>query len=355
MVDFFNSLLSNSFSQAIIKLSNRINQLNKIEKFNLETNIESDLTNIIIELLHIINNEFISIYEKVFQTNSYYKESNIKVDELLLKLKENEVSNENYLKKINDMNDLLNNEKNNMLECKNEAEEIKINLNICQIEKDNLNKKIEFYIDDKNIIINCYYIIIKALSIYNENLAQLIRETVNVIETKSKLFNEKEIIIEKLTKNKIKDLNRNKIYQNNPEVNKMVTQEQITLQNLINEFDNKIKETEEQLINNRQKINQTVLELQNRPIMPKNNNGINDEYNYNYYIKTNENNGNNTTLENRYIPNRNKNIEMNFTYNNNNNTNGKGIAYALINKNNIKIENQLDKNENDINSQTNVY
>ena len=349
-----NSLLSNSFSQAIIKLNNRINQLNKIEKFNLETNIESDLTNIIMELLHIVNNEFISVYEKVFQTNCYYKESNTKVDELLLKLKENEVTNENNLKKINDMNDLLNNEKNNMLECKNKSEELKINLIISQIEKDNLNKKLEFYIDDKNIIINCYYIIIKALSIYNENLAQLIRETINIIETKSKLFNEKEIIMEQLTKNKIKDLNRNKIYQNNPEVNKMVTQEQITLQNLINEFDNKIKETEEQLTNNRQKINQSVLELQNKPILPKNNNGINDEYNYNYYIKTNENNGNNTNLENRYTPNRNKNLEMNFNYNNNN-KNGKNITYALINKNNIKIENQLDKNENDINSQANIY
>ena len=351
-----NSLLSNSFSQAIIKLNNRINQLNKIEKFNLETNIESDLTNIIMELLHIVNNEFISVYEKVFQTNCYYKESNTKVDELLLKLKENEVTNENNLKKINDMNDLLNNEKNNMLECKNKSEELKINLIISQIEKDNLNKKLEFYIDDKNIIINCYYIIIKALSIYNENLAQLIRETINIIETKSKLFNEKEIIMEQLTKNKIKDLNRNKIYQNNPEVNKMVTQEQITLQNLINEFDNKIKETEEQLTSNRQKINQSVLELQNKPILPKNNNGINDEYNYNYYIKTNENNGNNTNLENRYTPNRNKNIDidMNFNYNNNN-KNGKNITYALINKNNIKIENQLDKNENDINSQANIY
>ena len=76
-----------------------------------------------------------------------------------------------------------------------------------------------------------------------------------VIETKSKLFFEKEIIMEQLTKNKIKDLNRYKIYQNNPEVDKMVTQEQITLQNLIKVFDNKIKETEEQLINNRQKIN----------------------------------------------------------------------------------------------------
>ena len=35
----------------------------------------------------------------------------------------------------------------------------------------------------------------------------------------------------------------------------MITQEQITLQNLIKVFDYKIKETEEQLINNRQKIN----------------------------------------------------------------------------------------------------
>ena len=77
----------------------------------------------------------------------------------------------------------------------------------------------------------------------------------NVIETKSKLFFEKEIIMEQLTKNKIKDLNRYKIYQNNTEVDKMVTQEQIMLQNLIKVFDNKIKETEEQLKNNRQKIN----------------------------------------------------------------------------------------------------
>ena len=106
-----NSLLSNSFSQSIIKLNNRVNQLNKIEKFNLETNIESDITNIIIELLQILNNEFISIYEKVFQTNSYYKESNKKIEELQLQIKENEKINDSNLKKINDINDLLNNEK----------------------------------------------------------------------------------------------------------------------------------------------------------------------------------------------------------------------------------------------------
>ena len=338
-----NSLLSNSFSQSIIKLNNRINQLNKIEKFNLETNIESDITNIIIELLHILNNEFISVYEKVFQTNCYYKESNVKIEELKIQLRDNEAKNENNLKKINDINDLLNNEKKNTKECQNEVEEYKINLSISNIEKENLNKKIDYYIEDKNIIINCYYLIIKALSLYNESLSQLIRETVNIIETKSKLFNEKEVIMEQLTKNKIKDINRNKTYQNNPDINKMVTQEQITLQNLINEFENKIKEKEEQLMLNQEKINQCVLELQNRPIFSKNKNGINIDYNYNYnyYIKNEENNGNNNHLENMNNNNltpRNNPDNINNNYNNVN-KNGVNFTYALINKN-IPIDNK---------------
>ena len=338
-----NSLLSNSFSQSIIKLNNRINQLNKIEKFNLETNIESDITNIIIELLHILNNEFISVYEKVFQTNCYYKESNVKIEELKMQLRDNEAKNENNIKKINDINDLLNNEKKNTKECQNEVEEYKINLSISNIEKENLNKKIDYYIEDKNIIINCYYLIIKALSLYNESLSQLIRETVNIIETKSKLFNEKEVIMEQLTKNKIKDINRNKMYQNNPDINKMVTQEQITLQNLINEFENKIKEKEEQLMLNREKINQCVLELQNRPIFSKNKNGINIDYNYNYnyYIKNEENNGNNNHLENMNNNNltpRNNPDNINNNYNNVN-KNGVNFTYALINKN-IPIDNK---------------
>ena len=353
-----NSLLSNSFSQSIIKLNNRINQLNKLEKFNLETNIESDLTNILNELLQILNNEFISVYEKVFQTNCFYKESNMKIEELKLLLKDKDTINENNLKKINDINDLLNNEKKNITECQNIIEEYKVNLNISQIEKDNLNKKLEYYLDDKNIIINCYYVVIKALSIYNESLSQLIRETINIIETKSKLFNEKEIIMEQLTKNKIKDINRNKMYQNNPEINKMVTQEQITLQNLINEFENKIKEKEEQLMANKEKINQCVLELQNRPIISKNNNGINNEYNYNYYIKTNENNGNENIRENmnNYPINQYEQMNSNNADNNKNNKNGTNFTYTLIN--NYKQNNNnahIEKNENDINSQNKIF
>ena len=339
-----NSLLSNTFSQSIIQLNNRINQLNKIEKFNLETNIETDITNIIIELLQILNNEFISIYEKVFQTNSYYIESNKKVEELQLQIKENENINENNLKKINDINDLLNNEKKNMDEYKNTVEDYKLKLNICELEKDNLNKKIESYIDDKNNIVNCYYIMIKALAEYNENLAQLLRDCVNIIETKSKLFTEKEIIMEQLTKNKIKDLNRNKLYQNNPEVNKMVTQEQITLQNLINEFDNKIREKENQLMTNKEKIKQYLLDMQNKPLIQKNNNGLNNNYNYNYYIKKDNYNDNGKndvpSLMNYNINNRNNSNNVNdnsntHTINSNddsniNRRNKNGTTYALV-------------------------
>ena len=340
-----NSLLSNSFSQSIIKLNNRINQLNKIEKFNLETNIETDITNIIIELLQILNNEFISIYEKVFQTNSYYKESNKKVEELLLKMKENEKINDINLKKINDINDLLNNEKKNLEENKIITEEFKTKLAICQLEKENLTKKLESYIDDKSSIVNCFYVIIKALTQYNESLSQLLRECVNIIETKSKLFNEKEIIMEQLTKNKIKDLNRNKLYQNNPEVNKMVTQEQITLQNLINEFENKINEKENQLSVNKEKIKQSLLELQNRPLIQKNNinnNGINNNYNYNYYIKQ-DNNGNYNIpgMINYNIGKRNKMNELD------NNKNNIASLYSLDSGNeNSDIKNQRNNNAN---------
>ena len=155
--------------------------------------------------------------------------------------------------------------------------------------------------------------------------------------------------MEQLTKNRIKDLNRNKIYQNNPEINKIVTQEQITLQNLINEFENKIKEKEKQILINKENINQSILELQNKPIIPKDNNGINNNYNYNYYIKTNENNGIDNSMEIKNIyPNKKPN-EINYDYNNKNlNKNGKNFAFELTNIN--KQNNSQIENENDINS-----
>jgi hypothetical protein len=369
-----NSLLSNTFSQSITKLYNRMNQLNKVEKFNLETNLENDITNIIMELFQILNNEFVSIYEKVFQTNCYYKESNKKIEELQFQIKDNENTNQNNLKKINAINELLDNEKKHRDEYKNVIDDYKLKLSICQLEKENLNKKLESYIDDRNSIVNCYYIIIKTASQYNEKLAQLLRECVNIIETKAKLFNEKEIIMEQLTKNRIKDLNRNKIYHNNPEVNKMVTQEQITLQNLINEFENKINEKENQLTENKEKIKQCLLEIQNKPLIQKNyinNNGLNNNYNYNYYLTKDNNNGNNNISEAlNYNVNNNKNKLTDFrninkkmvslqslpSYNNEiynkklDNKNGITYAYYSNQNNNNQYEQQMSENEDNINT-----
>ena len=89
-----NSLLSNSFSQNVMKLSMQIASLDEIEKYNLETNPELDLHNIINELLYSINDEFIILYEKVFQTNNYYKESNNKINELESKIRQIKINNE---------------------------------------------------------------------------------------------------------------------------------------------------------------------------------------------------------------------------------------------------------------------
>ena len=135
------------------------------------------------------------------------------------------------------------------------------------------------------------------------------------------------------------------LYQNNPEVNKMVTQEQITLQNLINEFENKINEKENQLSVNKEKIKQSLLELQNRPLIQKNNinnNGINNNYNYNYYIKQ-DNNGNYNIpgMINYNIGKRNKMNELD------NNKNNIASLYSLDSGNeNSDIKNQRNNNAN---------
>ena len=180
--------------------------------------------------------------------------------------------------------------------------------------------------------------------------------------------------MEQLTKNRIKDLNRNKIYHNNPEVNKMVTQEQITLQNLINEFENKINEKENQLTENKEKIKQCLLEIQNKPLIQKNyinNNGLNNNYNYNYYLTKDNNNGNNNISEAlNYNVNNNKNKLTDFrninkkmvslqslpSYNNEiynkkpDNKNGTTYAYYSNQNNNNQYEQQMSENEENINT-----
>ena len=220
-----------------------------------------------------------------------------------------------------------------MTEYKTALDDCKLKLNICQLERDNLAKKLEANMEDKNSLINCYYVMIKAVSEYNEALSQMLRECVNVIETKAKLFYEKEMIMEQLLKNKIKDLNRNNLYQTNPEINKMIAQEQITLQNLINEFESKINEKDNQLISIKDKINQYLLDIKNKPLIDNYYNGRNN-YNYQYQLNNNEN-GIDYDISNKKMGYKSDEI---YTYNSSSQTE------------------QIDKyGKNDINSQNNTY
>ena len=87
--DDLNSLLSSTFSQSLMKLSMKIGNLMQIEQYNLESKPELDIHEILLDFISSINDEFLILYEKVFQTNSYYKESNNKINELERQIKEN--------------------------------------------------------------------------------------------------------------------------------------------------------------------------------------------------------------------------------------------------------------------------
>lgn len=88
-----NSLLSNSFSQNMMKLSMEISSLDDIEQYNLDSKPEIDVHNILEEFISYLDDEFIVLYEKVFLTNNYYKESNNKINELEKIIRDN---NYNY-------------------------------------------------------------------------------------------------------------------------------------------------------------------------------------------------------------------------------------------------------------------
>ena len=134
--DDLNSLLSNSFSQNIMKLSIQISNMDEIEQYNLESKPELDFHNVIYELLSSINNEFIFLYEKVFQTNNYYKESNDKINQLESKLKEN-----NYTEIINTNNEIM------KLKDEYVKSILKLNLELSSKESDN------YYLKERNICI----------------------------------------------------------------------------------------------------------------------------------------------------------------------------------------------------------
>ena len=229
-----NSLLSNNFSQNMMKLNMIISSLDDIEQYNLETKPEIDLHNAIYELITNINEEFIILYEKVFQTNNYYKESYDKVNELQFQLKEfNDNSISNY--ELNKLKDEY------------VKTIIKLNLEISEKENDNyfLKENSEFLKKDLNDITDILSAIINIFK--NNDEIQLTTYVNNFLEKSKEKFNlllEKEKTIKNIYNNnhKIKNL---KIENKNVDNFKFYSDEYIN--DIINNFQKKINEKEKQI------------------------------------------------------------------------------------------------------------
>ena len=228
------SLLSNNFSQNISKLNMLITNFDDIEQYNLETQPELDLHNAIYELITSINEEFIILYEKVFQTNNYYKESNDKVKELEFQLKEfnsNSISNDELNKLKDDYVKTI----------------IKLNLEISEKESDNyfLKENSVFLKKDLNDIMDILSAIINIFKNNNEiQLTTCLNNFLENINEKLNLILEKNKTINKIQKNnhKIKNLKLE-----NKNVNNFKFYDEEYINEIINDFQKKINEKENEL------------------------------------------------------------------------------------------------------------
>ena len=242
--DDLNSLLSNSFSQNIMKLSIQISNMDEIEQYNLESKPELDFHNIIYELLSSINNEFIILYEKVFQTNNYYKESNDKINQLESKLKEN-----NYTEIINTNNEIM------KLKDEYVKSILKLNLELSSKESDN------YYLKERNICIkknlddalNMLLLISNGFNNKNKkNLLDILKIFVNNLKERMEIISEKQEVIQNILKNnhKLKNLKLENKYVGNL---KLYDDEYID--NIINNYRKKIEEIDNKISLKKEKIN----------------------------------------------------------------------------------------------------
>ena len=226
-----------------MKLSMQISNMDEIEQYNLETRPELDLHNIFYELLSSISDEFIILYEKVFQTNNYYKEANNKANVL-----------EQQLRELN-MNNLINSN-NEIMKLKDEYVKtiIKLNLELSSKENDNyyLKENIISMKQNLNDMENILALIIKVLNNSNEiNLANYLKNFLDSVKEKMDLIMEKEETIQKIMKNnhKIKNM---KLDNKNVENLKFYEDEDIN--HILNDYNKKIKEKENRIVINKEQI-----------------------------------------------------------------------------------------------------
>ena len=241
-----NSLLSNTFSQNIMKLSMQLSNTDDIEEYNLDIGPEIDLHNILSEFFSCIKDEFFILYEKVFQTNNYYKELNEKNNEL-----------ENQLRELS--NNIM--ENNEVVKLKDDYVKtiIKLNLELSEKECDNYNLKdnINYLKNDINDMIYMISLLINAISNTNEkNLINYLNNYLKNIREKNSIITEKEETIKNMMKNNRRFKNL-KLENKNVENLQFFSDEYIN--NTINSFENKIIEKEKLINLSKEKISSLLI------------------------------------------------------------------------------------------------
>ena len=256
--DDLDSLLSNSFSQNLMKLSMKIRNLCQIEQYNLESKPELDIHNMIYEFLTAINDEFLALYEKVFQTNDYFKESNNKINELEKEINEtrNKYLNNNDFNYANNLINQGGQYKNEYIKTIN-----KLNIELLLKENqnyflkeisDNLEKDIENIISIINIFINIFS---DTRRIKNEKeLCNMFKSYIDNLQIKINIMIEKEKNMKIINKNnnKIKNL---KLENKSNKIENLKYYKDEEIKNIIKDYDKKIKEKENLLIMIKEKIN----------------------------------------------------------------------------------------------------
>ena len=245
-----NSLLSNSFSQNMMKLSMEISSLDDIEQYNLDSKPEIDVHNILEEFISYLDDEFIVLYEKVFLTNNYYKESNNKINELEKIIRDN---NYNYgNRELNSDEIKLRDEYVKSI--------IKLNLELSTKESDNFYLN-EIKINLKNditIILNIFSNVINIINKKMKNSKKFV-DILNIfmknINEKIKLNEQKEETIKKMLTNNYRI---KKLKLDNKNVNNLKVYEDKYINKLMDDFQKKINEKEKKIVMIKEKINSLI-------------------------------------------------------------------------------------------------
>lgn len=259
-----NSLLTKTFSENILKIKTKFDQLKKIEKYSLDSS-DTNLHNIIMSLLKVVNNEFILIYEKVFESNKYYQESSRKVETLENEIKAKNDCFEQQNQNLNELTEKIdyfckeNDKMKNLFEDYN-----KKNLLLLK-EKDDLKKQFLILKKEKDNLVNISQILIR-ISNGNNSYGKLYQEAVSLCETITKLEEEKSHVQEKLDALKTETINNK---GSNVDLFQMVKKEQNTLVQLYNEFQNQIEQKEKRLNQIKQELSNlgTFTTFNNKPII----------------------------------------------------------------------------------------